>query len=664
MMNTTNKNSMKGRWVACIYRGLTLLTILLFMTGMRAFGQYSLANSTGITIASGEAINGYPSTIVVPTNVAGTLEKVTVTLNGFTEAYANGVDILLVAPNGAIVPLLGNDGQGQSVSGLTLTFDDVIAGAGTLSTTTPITSGTYRTGDNSPYGMTQPFPTLTGTSNANLASFVGLLPAGYTNVWSLYVLDESEPFAGSITSWSLNLYTTPTIGITNSSVTLNENTSTNFYFTVSDTTSNATLKPTVTLANVNNGNIGYTNASGSISSFVSPSDFSFTTINDNGTNVLTITPNANLYGTATFTINLGDANQTNSSQSISLTVNHVPVAPKISLANTTITTTNGIASTTNFISLISQDGNPGSSLIFSVVGTNGIGNIGVNSNVFTNIVGLPAATPPTIGITNNFYFSIVPGGFPIGTSYLNFIVTDPGASGLSATQTVTVIVNPLTSGPLVGPLVYANTNALNVQPSTTEPLGTITITNLTDIGLVGRVSVSVLGLTNVIPSGLVLYLVAPDGTQVPLYGPISGSSSPSTYAELTFADSVAIPNVQAANVLPAATSSTGSDLLTNYVLNSANGPSAIAAQLGGHFLTNTVANNVWTLYVDNSSSSEFGISGGWVLDVYPAPVLAEPAQTSITMPESASTNIVFVTSDTVGVPTGPPSIALDRKSVV
>ncbi|MGO8699781.1 MAG: beta strand repeat-containing protein [Limisphaerales bacterium] len=656
---------MKGRWVACIYRGLTLLTILLFMTGMRAFGQFSLTNSTGITINNdtvnlGEALNGYPSTVTVPTNVAGNLEKVTVTLNNFTHGYPNDVVILLVAPNGSTVALMGNDGAGTIVKNLSLTFDDVATGAGTLGIATPLTSGTYKTGDNSPYGVTKTFPGLANLANATLASFVGATPANYEGTWSLYVLDDSQPNVGSIASWSLNLYTPAAIATANTSIALSENQSSNFFFTVSDTTSNTTLTPSVTINSASTGNIGYTNAAGSFPNVVSASDFLFSTINPNGTNTLTITPNANLYGTAIFTINLTDANSNVvSSQQINLTVNHVAVAPKISLPNTTITTSEGVASTTNFISLISLDGNSGSTLLFNVVGTNGIGNIGVNSNVFTNIVGLPAATPATIGITNNFYFSIVPGGFPIGTSYLNFIVTDPTAN-LSATQTVTVIVNPLTNGPLAGPLVYANTNAITIQPGTGVPLGAITITNLADIGLIGRASVSILGLTNVIPSGLQASLVAPDGTVVILLqDPTGAGSSPSTYAELTFADSVGVPNVQGPNVLPAATPSNGSDLLTNYVLNALDGSSTFAALLGGHSLTNTGAANVWMLWVGNYSSSPFGVSGGWVLDVYPAPVLAEPAQASITMPESASTNIVFVTSDTVGVPSGPPVVTFN-----
>jgi len=633
--------------------------MMLLLIGMPAFGQYSLTNSTVIkinndTVSGGEAANGYPSTLTVPTNAAGNLEKVTVTLNGFTHGYPNDVVLLLVAPNGYALPLMGNDGGGVAVANLTLTFDDV-GSAATLSTSAAITNGTYKTGDNAAYGTTTPFPSPAPTANkSSLASFAGLVPTNYIGTWSLYVLDDSQPNTGTIVSWSLNLYTQPKITVTNA-VTLSENTSTNISFTVSDTTSNATLTPTITLSNVNDdGSIGYTNAGGEYINFIDtnnvPADFVFSPINDNGTSTLTITPNANLHGTATFTINLTDGiGPVISSAPISLTVTPVTnssVAPVISLANTTITTSNEVATTTNLISLISQAGNPGSTLQFSVVATNGIGNVGVGSNVFTSTAWLPI--PATEGRTNNFYFSIVPGGFPIGTSYLNFIATDP-LIGLSSTTTVAVVVLPLTNGPLAGPLVYVNTNSLNLAADSSAALSSISITNLTNIGLIGKVTVSVLGLTNVIPNHLGLELQAPNGTLVPLIVHPTSGSSPATYAEVTFADSDGLSNVMAGNILPTGT------VLTNYVLNALGGTNALAAALGGLSPTNTGASNKWTLFVTNDSGSDVGISGGWVLDFYPAPVV-QTVVSSITMPEAASTNLVFITSDTLGYQSGTPVV--------
>ena len=644
---------MQKRGAAWILSGLALA-----MMGVPAFGQYSLTNPTAITInndtvGGGEAKNGYPSSVIVPGNLSGNLEKVSVTINGFTHAYPNDVVLLLVAPNGYVLPLMGNDGGGVSVNNLTLTFDDVAAGAGTLSTAAAITSGIYKSGDNAAYGTTRQFPAPAPAANqTSLAVFNGLAPTNYTGTWSLYVLDDSQPSTGSIASWSLNLYTQPTITVTNTTVTLSENTSTNFYFVVSDTTSNATLTPTIHLSAVVDRNIGYTNANGQYVDFIStnnvPADFVFApaSVSPNGTGVLTITPNANLYGTATFAIILTDGNGvTTTSEPISLAVTHVRVAPQIVLASTNITTSNGLATATNLISLVSLDGNPGSTLQFSVAAL-GLPNVALNADVFTNAAGLPSTTPQFSGRTNNFYFSIVPGGFPIGTNTIIFEASDP--VGGNTVLSVAVIVDPLTNGPLAGPLVYTNTNSLVLEPTTAGALSTISLTNLTNLGLIGDVTVSLLGVTNIIPADLSLALQAPDGTLVPLIeNPASGTSA-STYAELTFSDSGGLPNVQAHNALP-----TGI-VLTNYVLNAYAGGTGLASALNGHSLTNTGANNKWTLFVTNNSTSELGISGGWVLDVYPAPLVHTTVQT-VTMPESATTNLVFVTSDTVGIQSGAPT---------
>jgi len=172
------KNSVRNRGAAWIFNGLALVTMMLFLIETPAFGQLSVANTTTIkinndTISSGEAANGYPSTVSVPPSVSGILEKVTVTLDGFTHGYPNDVVILLVAPNNNAVTLMGNDGGGIGVADLTLTFDDVVAGAQTLGVATAINSGTYKTGDNATFGANGvqfPAPAPTVTFQPNLAA--------------------------------------------------------------------------------------------------------------------------------------------------------------------------------------------------------------------------------------------------------------------------------------------------------------------------------------------------------------------------------------------------------------------------------------------------------------------------------------------------------------
>jgi subtilisin-like proprotein convertase family protein len=595
----------------------------------------------------------------------GNIEKVTVTINGFTHTYPNDVVLLLVSPKGIALPLMGNDGGGVSVTNLTLTFDDA-GPAATLATSTAITNGTYKTGNNAT-GVTFPAPAPAANASS-LTVFSNLPPSDYTNTWSLYVLDDSTPETGAIASWSLNIYTKPAIVPTNTAVTLNENSSTNITFTVSDSSSNEVLTPTITLADVDTINTGYTNAEGAYSNFIDtnnvPADFTFTTpINPNGPTTLTIKPNANLYGNAKFTINLTDSTgATVSTPQITLTVNPVvnsSVAPAILLPTSpfSVTTGNEVATTTNLISLVSTAGGPGSGLVFSVLATNGIGNVGVNSNVFISTAGLPF--PATEGRTNSFYFSIVPGGFPVGTNYLNFIATDPFVvPSLSTTTAVAVVVAPLTNGPLAGPLVYVNTNSLNLAAGAHGSL-TISLTNLINIGSNGSVTVSILGLTNsVVDGGLSVALLAPDQqTLVQLIHDSTGFpiSSPDalTYAEITFADSDGFTNVAVDDVLP--TGLPTGTILTNYVLNAEGGTNSLTKTLSGVSPTNSGIMNEWTLLVTNNSTSPLGISGGWALDFYPAPVIQFPL-TAITIPESASTNVVIITADRVGHQSSLPTV--------
>jgi hypothetical protein len=106
------KKSTHNRGVASFIASLAPVVMMLFMTGLPAFGQYSLsppASSLPITINNdtdndGEAVNGFPSFVTVPgVSPAGStenLEKVTVTINGFSHGYPNDVVLLLVGPSG------------------------------------------------------------------------------------------------------------------------------------------------------------------------------------------------------------------------------------------------------------------------------------------------------------------------------------------------------------------------------------------------------------------------------------------------------------------------------------------------------------------------------------------------------------------------------------
>src|SRR5579862_8284802 len=89
-----------------------------------AFGQY-VVSGPPITINDNAPATPYPSTLdLTKSNILGTIEKVTVTLNNVKHGYANDVGVLRVAPDGSNVVLMRNAGGGQPINGANLTFDD------------------------------------------------------------------------------------------------------------------------------------------------------------------------------------------------------------------------------------------------------------------------------------------------------------------------------------------------------------------------------------------------------------------------------------------------------------------------------------------------------------------------------------------------------------
>ena len=99
---------------------------------VRTAAATSYTNSTAITItdcpdscpASGQAASLYPSNITVAGEV-GVVQRVSVTINGFSHAFPADVDFLLVSPSGrksVIMSDFGADSPG--VSGINVTLDD------------------------------------------------------------------------------------------------------------------------------------------------------------------------------------------------------------------------------------------------------------------------------------------------------------------------------------------------------------------------------------------------------------------------------------------------------------------------------------------------------------------------------------------------------------
>ncbi|MGE0128799.1 MAG: Ig-like domain repeat protein [Blastocatellales bacterium] len=157
----------------------------------------------------------YPSKIFV-SNVAGTITKVTLTLNGLTHTNPDDVEMLLVGPGGQKFIPMSDSGASDDESNLTITLDDAAGSA--LPDGSGLSSGTFRPADHGATSDSFPSPAPSSPYNspaptgaATFASvFNGISPNG---TWSLYVVDDGSGESGSIANgWCLNFTTQcPTI---------------------------------------------------------------------------------------------------------------------------------------------------------------------------------------------------------------------------------------------------------------------------------------------------------------------------------------------------------------------------------------------------------------------------------------------------------------------
>lgn len=178
----------------------------------------SFTNSTAITItdcpnpcpASGQAASLYPSPITV-TGEVGVVQRVSVTLNGFSHAFPADVDFLLVSPSGRKSVLMSDFGAGSpGVSNINVTLDDYAArpvpSTVTGNTGVPFVTGTYRPANS---GTTDLFPAPAPASpyTYTLSAFNGDTPNG---TWNLYVIDDANLDGGSLSGgWTISFDVRP-----------------------------------------------------------------------------------------------------------------------------------------------------------------------------------------------------------------------------------------------------------------------------------------------------------------------------------------------------------------------------------------------------------------------------------------------------------------------
>ncbi|MDB6024302.1 MAG: hypothetical protein JWM68_525 [Verrucomicrobiales bacterium] len=164
----------------------------------------TFSNSGVILITAVGAASPYPVNIAVA-GVTGSVSKVTVIVSNLSHAFPEDVDMLLVSPTGQKIVLMSDAGAGNTISNVTLKFDD----SGTiLPQSSKIASGTYAPTDYSPADAFQA-PAPAGPYASSLCVLNGLNPNG---TWSLYIVDDSGGDAGRIDGgWSLSFVVATTV---------------------------------------------------------------------------------------------------------------------------------------------------------------------------------------------------------------------------------------------------------------------------------------------------------------------------------------------------------------------------------------------------------------------------------------------------------------------
>lgn len=178
----------------------------------------TFTNATAITItdcpnpcpASGQAASLYPAPVVVSGEV-GVVQRVSVTLNGFSHAFPADVDFLLVSPSGRKAVLMSDFGAGSpGVSNINVTLDDYAArpvpSTVTGNTGVPFVTGTYRPANS---GTTDLFPAPAPAAPYvyTLSAFNGDSPNG---TWNLYIIDDANLDGGSISGgWTIDFDVRP-----------------------------------------------------------------------------------------------------------------------------------------------------------------------------------------------------------------------------------------------------------------------------------------------------------------------------------------------------------------------------------------------------------------------------------------------------------------------
>jgi subtilisin-like proprotein convertase family protein len=537
-----------------------------FLVTIRRSRDQLFSNSAGITINDFSPASPYPSTNLV-SGFQGPISKLNVIISGFGHAYPSDVGMLLVSPSGQNLVLQNKAGDGHSVSGINLTFDQSSTN-GPIPQSQPLATGSWLPADYKPagYSFFSPAPASPYT-NSSLNAFNGSNPNG---TWLLYVEDDTLSDAGQITGgWSLDITTSPVfqnlVNLTNI-----ENSMASESFSVLDDSPSA---PNFTFA--------YTSTN--------------TVLVPNGTNVtfagsanawtLNIFPTTNAVGTTKITVVATDGDGfavTNSFLYVVTPVNYPPLITQISDINMQ-------AGTVATAALSYSDIGYANNQLTVTIGSS-------NPNV------LPIANIALVG--GNLQFAPV-GNLP-GSSRVTVTVSQPAGTGSLSTN-MSFNVNVVESET---PLA-ANTNSIVINddaPASPYPSQVI-LSGL--YPRIAKATVTLLGFAHSFPSDVSALLVGPAGQTVVLMSR-AGDGQPVTGVNLTFDDS-------AANALPQNSQlATGTYQPTDYKSVDSFFPGAPSGPYGKtlNSLVGSNPNGTWSLYVQDDLSPDGGIvAGGWLLNI-------------------------------------------------
>lgn len=188
---------------------IALLAVTLLSGRPLQAATHSFTNSTTVLIpfSSGDGVSEpYPSVIVV-SNLAGSVVAVTITLHGLSHESPRDLDMLLVSPNASTVVFYSGAGSaGEGIVGVDLTLDDA-ALSSLPSQSGLLVSGTYKPTqyfgqDDYSFNESGSYTNIPDvTYGTNLMAVAGGSPNG---AWLLFIDDNGEGFPGILSNgWSI-----------------------------------------------------------------------------------------------------------------------------------------------------------------------------------------------------------------------------------------------------------------------------------------------------------------------------------------------------------------------------------------------------------------------------------------------------------------------------